>query len=263
MLDVVVCTKDRPQNLSKCISMIRNLIPYGKVFVFEGSTEPNWKILNELKERFDIEVVLVPFLKFGAVRNLIMETCKSDYVAMVDDDIRLKPDWFKVLMREFNDPSVVAVSSKLIFENKLISKLSWSNKRTSGGSGGAAIYDRNAVLELGNFDANVHRGEDMELELRIHAAGKQWLKTHKTWAYHPTTDREFLDRPKANVVGWDFIMQNSEHRTRFMAKRFASTFVMPVYYFWKTFDPRCAGVWFIYKMKSLLYYLSGRYLSWS
>lgn len=33
--------------------------------------------------------------------------------------------------------------------------------------------------------------------------------------------------------------------------------------FWRTLDVRCAGVWFIYKMKSLLYYLSGRYLDWS
>jgi glycosyltransferase involved in cell wall biosynthesis len=263
MIDVVVCTKDRPENLLKCISMIHNLIPYGKIFVFEGSLKPNQKSLNDLKDRFGIQVVLVPFLKFGAVRNLVMKTCTADYVAMVDDDIRLKPDWFEVLMREFSDSRVVAVSSKLIFEDALISKLSWSNKRTSGGSGGAAIYDRKAVLELGNFDENVHRGEDMELELRIHAAGKRWLKTHKTWAYHPTTVREFLDRPKANVVGWDFIMRNSEHRTKFMAKRFASTFVMPVYYLWKTFDPRCAGIWFIYKMKSMLYYLSGRYLGWS
>lgn len=263
MVDVVVCTKDRLDQLLGCIPMIRKLIPYAKIFVFEGSLNPNWRVLDALKDKYDVEIVSVPHLTFGAVRNLVMKTCRSDYVAMVDDDIRLKPDWFEVLMQEFSDSKVVAVSSKLIFENALISKLSWSNKRTSGGSGGAAIYDRKAILEIGNFNEKIHRGEDMELELRIQAAGKLWLKSHKTWAYHPTTVKEFLDRPKANVIGWDFIMRNSTHRTKFMVKRFASTFIMPVYYFWKTFDPRCAAVWFIYKMKSLLYYLSGMYRNWS
>jgi len=263
MVDVVVCTKDRPDRLLECIPMIHKLIPYAKIFVFEGSLNPNRNVIDILNTQFNIEVVLVPHLTFGAVRNLVMKTCSSDYVAMVDDDIRLKPDWFEVLMQEFSDSEVVAVSSKLIFENALVSKLSWSNKRSSGGSGGAAIYDREAILELGNFNEKIHRGEDMELELRIEAAGKLWLKSHKTWAYHPTTIKEFLDRPKANVIGWDFIMQNSTHRTKFMVKRFASTFIMPVYYFWKTLDPRCAGIWFIYKIKSLVYYLSGRYLNWS
>jgi len=63
MLDVVVCTKDRPHNLLKCISMIRNLIPYGKIFVFEGSLKPNWKVLNYLKDRFGIQIVKHRFPK--------------------------------------------------------------------------------------------------------------------------------------------------------------------------------------------------------
>ena len=263
MIDVVVCTKDRSHLLIDCVSMIDRLISHDNIYVFEGSLKPNWKILDLLKDKFGVKVVLVPYLKFGAVRNLIMTTCKNDFVAMVDDDITLSEDWFFTLMNEFMDERVVAVSSKLIFEDPIISKLSWANKRISGGSGGAAIYDRKAVLAIGNFNKKIHRGEDMELELRIQARGKRWVKSQKTCAYHPTTVKEFLDRPKADVCGWDFIMRNSKYRVRFMAKRFASTFIMPVYYFWRTLDIRCAGIWFIYKMKGLLYYLSGRYLDWS
>lgn len=263
MIDVVVCTKDRSHLLNDCINMIDKLIPYYNLYIFEGSATPNWKILDLLKDKFNIEIIFVPYLKFGAVRNLIMTTCKNDFVTMIDDDIRLEKDWFYILMEEFMDERVVAVSSKLIFEDPIISKLSWANKRISGGSGGAAIYDRKAILEIGNFSKDIHRGEDMELELRIQAVGKKWLKSQKTCAYHPITIKEFLDRPKANVVGWDFIMRNSKHRFRFMAKRFASTFVMPIYYFWRTLDIRCAGVWFVYKMKSLLYYLSKKYLEHS
>lgn len=262
-VSVVVVTKDRPQNLLNCISMLAKLIPSDNIYVFEGSLNPNWRILDRLKDGFGVKVVWVPHLKLGAVRNLVMRMCESDFVAMVDDDIRLEKDWFTVLMREFADPKVVAVSGKLIWGDGVIAKLCWANKRTSGGSGGAAIYDREAILKLGNFNVNIHRGEDAELELRIWDAGKKWVKNHRTRGYHPGTLKEFLDRPKANVCGWDFIMKNSTCRVKFMAKRFASTFVMPVYYFWGTLDPRCAGIWFVYKMKALLYYLSGRYLVWS
>lgn len=262
-LDVVICTKDRSHLLMDCANMINQLISYNNFYIFEGSLKPNLRILDSLKDKFNAKIVLVPHLKFGAVRNLIMTTCESDFVAMIDDDIRLEKDWENILIEEFVDKNVVAVSSKLIFEDQIISKLSWANKRISGGSGGAAIYDRKAILRLGNFNKNIHRGEDMELELRIQVAGFKWRKSQKTCAYHPTTVIEFLDRAKSNLAGWDFIMKNSKHRTRFMAKRFVSTFVMPIYYFWMTLDLRCAGIWFIYKMNSLLYYLSGRYKKWS
>jgi len=239
--------------------MISKLVPSKKIYVFEGSLKPNNSVLKKLTERFNVEVVKVPYLKFGAVRNLIMKRCTSRYVAMIDDDIFLEHDWFKTLMQEFDGSNVVAVSSKLIYGDGLIATLCEANKRTSGGSGGAAIYDREAILEIGNFNMNIHRGEDMELELRIHNAGKRWVKSQKTRAHHPVTLKQFLDRPKANVCGWNFIMQYSKLKWKFMGKRFASTFIMPIYYLWKTFDPRIATIWFTYKLKCLLYYLSRRY----
>ena len=163
-------------------------------------------------------------------------------------------------MKYFRDDSVVAVCGKLVYEHALIGKLSHANTRNSGGSGGASIYDRQKVLDVGNFDPNIHRGEDMELELRIIANNQKWVKSTKTEAFHPMDVKTFLSRAKSNVVGWDFIMKNSSHKTAFITKRFGSTFVMPVYYFWKTFDLRCAGLWAIYKWQSLIYWLSGKYV---
>ena len=259
-VDVVVCTKDRPENLISCVEMIAKLIPYDTLYVLEGSLKPNYIVLDYLVSNFGVKMVYVPYLKFGAVRNLVMRICKTDYVAMIDDDITLAFDWYDKLMEEFKDDSVMAAGSRLILDHPLISKLSLANTRVSGGSGGASIYDVKKVLSVGNFDKNIHRGEDMELELRIVASGQKWVKSNKTFALHPITVREFLSRAKANVVGWDFIMRESRHKTVFMIKRFGSTLVMPTYYFWKTFDLRCAGLWAIYKWQSLLYWLSGRYV---
>lgn len=258
-LDLVVCSKDRPENLAVCVPRFSKQVKHNTFYVFEGSLNPDKTLLNSLERDFGIKVVYVPRLKFGAVRALIMEHCSADYVAMVDDDIFLSKNWLDGLLSEFGKADVVAVSSKLIYGDGLIRKLSLANLQTSGGSGGAALYDRKAVLALGNFDKRIHRGEDMELELRINEKGKRWFKSQKVFAFHPVSWKDYLNRPKANVCGWNFIMQYSKSKWKFMTIRFASVFVMPVYYFWKTFDLRIAGCYLIYKAKALFYFLSRRY----
>jgi len=260
-IDVVICTKNRSHLLEGCISRLSKLIPYNQLYIYEGSEHPNWKVLDKISDEYPTKTVIVPStMKFGAVRNLAIKTSNADYVAMIDDDIILANKWFTELMKAFTDDKVVAVCCSLLFQHPIIGKLSIANTRTSGGSGGASIYDRQKVLDVGNFNENIHRGEDMELELRIVASGQKWVRNTKTYAFHPITMKEFLSRAKANVVGWDFIMRESKHRTVFIVKRFGSTLVMPIYYFWKTFDLRCAGLWGIYKLQGLLYWLSGRYV---
>lgn len=263
MIDAVVCSKDRPHNLWDALEQINRLVPCDNILVYEGSINPPLDFHRDLARDFGAKFVYVPRLVFGAVRAKIMEESEADYVAMIDDDIVLSDNWVVTLMREFNDSGVVAVSCKLVYSHPLLKKMFLANSRISGGSGGAAIYDREAILRLGNFNKRIHRGEDMELELRIWAAGKKWVKCNGTYAFHPITLRQFLERPKGNVVGWDFIMKHNNHRLSFIAKRFGSALVMPVYYLWKTLDPRCAFLWAVYKLEALLYYLSGKYLDYS
>lgn len=260
-VDIVVCTKDRPDKLVGCTPRFKHQIPHESFTVYEGSTHPSKPVIELLEQKENVHFEYVPHELFGAVRKAALERSTADYVAMVDDDIYLSKDWFNGLMAEFSDADVVAVSSKLVFTgDPIVQKLSYANRRTSGGSGGAAIYNRKAVLDLGNFSGGIHRGEDMELELRINAAGKKWKKSQSVYALHPVGNiKEFLGRPGANVVGWNYIMMYSRYKWLFMAKRFASTFVMPIYYLWQTGDLRASGVWFIFKLKAMFAFLSGRY----
>ena len=242
-------------------------MPSATIRIYEGSPYPYHVLLESLKKKYHVRVVFVPpTMKFGMVRKVAMEDCISKYVAMIDDDVILAPNWFTVLMAALQKPDVVAANSQVVYTSPsgLLQKLTENKKRFSGGSGGASIYKRKEILALGNFCPSIHRGEDMELKLRIQAAGKKWVTCQQTKVYHPEPNvLVFLDRPKGNVIGWDYIMKNSKHRFRFMAERFGSTLVMPVYYLWTTGDLRCAGIWAIYKWKSLLYWLSKEYLKWS
>ena len=244
------------------------LLPEAKIYFYEASEEPNYDVLHKAAHQFHTYTVFVsPTAKFGSVRARVMKERSADFIAMIDDDVILSRDWFEVLLEELENPDVVAAGSLVTYldDKGILRKLSdKAALRFSGGSGGASIYKRKEILALGNFNEKIHRGEDMELKLRVDAAGKKWITCRKTQCFHPMKNvLQFLEKPKANVIGWDFVMQHSGHKFRFMAERFGSTLVMPIYYLFSTKDARCAAVWAVYKWKSLLYYLSKRYLNWS
>jgi hypothetical protein len=114
-------------------------------------------------------------------------------------------------------------------------------------------------MKNGGFNSRLHIGEDLELELRMRKMNKKWLRVQDAKAYHPLSVPEYLRRPKENVCGWNLLMGYSQRKYRFLMKRFVSIWTMPIYYFFKTFDLRVFGCYFVYKLMSMLYYLSGKY----
>lgn len=264
-LDVVICTKDRPEQLKRSVAMCNQLLPYRRLYVYDGTVNKDEELLQYLTDKYGVYVVDVKGLTFGAVRNLAMKATDADYVAMIDDDITLTWSWLSGVMKKFEDPKVAASQGRLIYGsgNNLIRKLSENARRDDGGSGGASIYDRKKILEVGNFNKNVHRGEDLELKLRLQAKGYKWAKNVEVRAYHPVTSyRAWLDRPRADAVGYEFIMRNTGHRTRFMFERFGSFLVMPIYYLWTTRDPRCSALWLAYRFLGIYHYLRGNFAKW-
>lgn len=255
-VDLAICTKDRDNIIADCISRYKNKIDCSNIIVVNSTANPDKELLTQIE---GVTWVFTPDAKLGYARNVALKHCKSDYVVMLDDDLLVSDEWQRQLLPAFEDNDVVAVSSKVIYGEGFIAQLFLSGLRERGGSGGCAIYNREAIVGLGGFNDNIHRGEDIELELRVERAGKKWPRRQDVLAFHPVTLKEFLGRPKANVCGWNFIMRYSRSKLRFIARRFASIWVMPVYYFWRTLDLRVLGCYFIYKLLSMLYWLSGRY----
>jgi len=259
-IDVVICSKDRPELLKKCSKQIFHLVPYSNFFVYEGSTKKDEAILEAIAQEYKAKIVDVKGLPFGLVRHMAILNSDADYVAMIDDDVILTHDWFFKVMSMFKNKSVAASQGRLIYgSNNIITKISENALRDDGGSGGASIYDRKKILEIGNFNKKIHRGEDMELKLRMNKQGYQWAKNVDALSFHPVDSvKSFINRPKGDVIGWSFIMKNSNNRTRFMIERFASCLIMPIYYMWKTLDPRCGAIWAIFRWKGLILFLANK-----
>lgn len=253
-IDFVICSKDRTDKLLVQIPAL-NKLPHNELWIYEGSLKPDLDRLRKLKEKYGVRIILVPYLKFGNVRAKVMEYSTADFVAMVDDDVKLCPNWLELLMSEFKDKDVAAASSKIIYDWKFLKKMCFKNIRGTGESGGAAIYKRDAILALGNFNKKIHVGEDMELKLRVNKLGRKWVRSRHAYALHPITLKEYLNRPKGYAIGWKFIMSYNQRKWRFLLTRFGAIFVMPFYYFLQTGDLRVLGVYFLYKLNAMISFL--------
>lgn len=264
-LDVVICTKNRPNQLIEATQRAHDNIKPKKLFIYDGSDKQNTITQFLIKEHLHAQIFDVRGLTFGEIRNLAIKNSNADYVAQIDDDIIYSKNWIKQILEGFKEKNVVAVNGRLILGNRgtVIHKISVNAMRDSGGSGGACVYDRKKIIELGNFDKHLHRGEDMELKLRIESKGYKWRTQTNAVAYHPINSLpEFFKRAKMDAVAWEYILNHSKHRTRFFVERFMSLLVMPIYYFYRTLDVRAWGLWFFFRANGIFSYLTKSYEEW-
>jgi len=256
-VDVIICSKDRSNIICNTIEHIKKLIPYNNIIIVDSSEKP-YSVLNGL----GVKLVHTPNANLGFARQQGLLNAETEVVMIVDDDLILEEDWFELMIPILKqDEKTLAVSCKIIFghgTNEVIEKIHRAGKRREGACGGANLMKRNEVLKLGGFNTNIHRGEDMELELRINQHGFKWMKQQEAIAYHPCTYPQFLKRAQQDGWGWIMVWYHSSsgNRLRFIARRLVSTFLMPFYYTFLTRDFRVLAYYSTYKIKSLFTFIT-------
>lgn len=255
-VDVVICTKDRPKRLCAAVAQARQLIPCNQIIVVDSSVRPPKKLLDSL----NVNYMFTPNAKLGFARQQGLRRASTEYVVFLDDDIKLEPDWFPKMFTTLttSKSNVLAVSSKVIFgyrTDKILEKLCTRANRGEGGSIGICLLKRAPILALGGFNLAVHRGEDLELHLRLKRDGFKWIREAKAVAYHPCTLKQYLKRARNNGFGYVLLWQTLHYRFRFITERFASTLLMPIYYGILTLDLRVLAYYFTGKIITLLTFL--------
>jgi GT2 family glycosyltransferase len=130
-----------------------------------------------LKEHFpSVRVVAFPTnLGFGGGSNAGFREARNDVVVLLNNDMRVEPDFLEPLLDGFSDPRVFAVTAQIFFsdpekrrEETGLSHGLWLNGRlhlrhvideqvdrlfpTFYAGGGSTAYDRRKFLDLGGFD---------------------------------------------------------------------------------------------------------------
>ncbi|MDI3308397.1 MAG: glycosyltransferase [Acetobacteraceae bacterium] len=203
-LSVIICTRDRPVHLARCLDSLEPGQPWiGEIIVVDNGSRPEAVralVANHPKARYVAE----PRPGLSIARNTGIRQARHEILAFTDDDVQVHPDWAARILAGFSTPETMCVTG-LVLPTELETEAQVVFERELGGFGqglqrmcfdaaffarmlrygvpvwrigaGANMAIRRSALErVGAFDERLGAGaagcsEDSELWYRLLAAG--------------------------------------------------------------------------------------------
>jgi glycosyltransferase involved in cell wall biosynthesis len=215
-LSVVVCTRDRPHYLRRCLLSLTSAFPApDEIIVVDNapSTDETRKLVMQNPK---IRYVLEPRPGLDRARNRGAVTAAGDIVAFIDDDATVHRAWAAAIRAGFRDDEVKAVAglvlpaaldtkAQLLFEQHwgfgrgyralrydaaYFERLKWRGVPAwYVGAGTNMAFRREVFDEVGLFDELLDVGAagcsgDSEMWYRLLAAGMVCLYSPRAVAFH-------------------------------------------------------------------------------
>lgn len=215
---VAICTRDRPEDLRRCLEAIVRLPDDGQeVLVVDNcpSTDATHRLVQSYQR---VRYVHENRPGLDVARNRALREAHHEIVAFIDDDAVPDPGWLRALMRNFCDPLVLCVTGltmpleleteaqewfehystfnrgfkRTIFERGNINPLAPGRV----GAGANMALRRSVIERVGPFDESLdagtptHSGGDTDMFLQILSAGYRivydpaalnWHRHRRTW----------------------------------------------------------------------------------
>jgi GT2 family glycosyltransferase len=203
-ISVVICTRNRPDDLTRCLQSLQLLNPRPlEILVVDNA--PEGSATRDVVARFDgFRYVAEPRPGLSLARNAGVRAARGSVVAFTDDDVRVTPNWVAAMDHVFRDPGISVVTglvlpaelesdSQIIFElgtggfgqgyqRRLFDTRFFGRRRRYGAAvwqigAGASMAIRKSLFErVGYFDERLGAGaagcsEDSEFWYRVLAAG--------------------------------------------------------------------------------------------
>jgi glycosyltransferase involved in cell wall biosynthesis len=108
---VVVCTRDRPDELDRCLASLGTLDLAPMEVIVVDSGPARWPAQSVAQSR-GARYVLERRRGLGRARNVGARIASGDVVAYLDDDSIAEPGWLRALAVEFEDPAVAVVTGR-------------------------------------------------------------------------------------------------------------------------------------------------------
>jgi len=181
---VVVCTRDRAQQLQGCIAHLKSLeYPSFEILICDNSASPT--ATQAVCEKMDVDYVREPVAGLSRARNTVLKAARTRWVAFTDDDCRPEKNWLKELVRPLQDgncggvcglvlPAQLENSAEITFEiygglgrgyaTKIYDRGWMDCSRTKPpqtwriGAGANMLLDRDLVMQRGGYDEDMGPG---------------------------------------------------------------------------------------------------------
>jgi GT2 family glycosyltransferase len=203
-LGVIVCTRDRPEALARCLdALAASQRPADDIVVVDNA--PSTSATRDLvAARPDVRYLLAPEPGLSRARNAGLRACHTDLVAFTDDDVLVHPGWTRRIGGAF-EQGVAAVTG-LVLPASLDTEAEWMFETAFGGfsqgyrpfdttrrfldatrgmgspvwrlgAGANMAFRRADLMDVGGFDERLGAGaagcsEDSEAWYRLLARGR-------------------------------------------------------------------------------------------
>jgi GT2 family glycosyltransferase len=209
-VEVIICFRDRPELLERCVGSLRSVSSYERLelaLVDNGSTETTTRaLLDRLAATSHTRVLSDPRpFNFSALNNLAARSSEADVLVFLNNDTEIiQPDWLTALLEEAVRPEVGAVAPLLLYGDGRVQHAGAAIGlhgyaghpfaglpperetpfgRATGGTrnwlavtAACMMVERKKFLAVGGFDESFAvAGNDVDLGLRLTAAGHRSL----------------------------------------------------------------------------------------
>jgi GT2 family glycosyltransferase len=219
---VVVPVLNSKDHLRGCLDSIRAAMEhYGNaelIVLDNGSDDGSYEILCNEYARW-ARVEQIRGVTVSALRNRGAELSRGEFIAFIDSDCLIGPDYFEQalpVLREVAD----ATGSEYALEDPChwIQKV-WYSLHVPANDGvvnyvvsGNLVIKRRAFVAVGGFDEKMVSCEDNDLGLRLNQAGFRVYQAHAIRALHPggeKTLRVFFRKTAWRSMGMFQMMKHS------------------------------------------------------
>jgi glycosyltransferase involved in cell wall biosynthesis len=215
---VAVCTRDRPDDVHRCLTALQQLPDDGQELLVIDNC-PSSDATQQVVERFaGVRYVREERPGLNVARNRALREAKHDIVAFTDDDAAPDPAWLRSLLQNFDDSMVLCVTGLVMpleleteaqewferyssfskgFKRQIFESTKQNPLATGRVGAGASMALRKQVLQwVGPFDEHLDAGTptcsggDHELFARILMQGYRivydpaalsWHRHRRTW----------------------------------------------------------------------------------
>lgn len=214
-VSVVICSRDRPDELARCLaSFSYQTVSPRQIIVVDNASKGT--LTREAAEAAGVVYVREDRPGLDIARNSGARAASSDIVAFTDDDVVLHPRWLESLVLAFDAPEIMAVTglvlpAELASEAQLHFETYWSFGKgyvrkdfdkalfascRDGpfpaweiGAGASMAFRRQIFVEIGGFDERLDVGQagcsgDSEFWYRILSHGHTCRYEPSAVAFH-------------------------------------------------------------------------------
>lgn len=216
-ISVVVCTRERPEALERCLRSLDDLsVRPDEIIVVDNAPRTD-ATLQLVRSRPNITYVLEARPGLSKARNAGLQHASGEIIAFTDDDVEVHPDWLMRLQQGFSDPDVMAVTGLVLtaeietpaqlefhrggggfgwgFRAITFDETFFQQTKARGvpvwhiGAGSNMAFRRRVFSRIGTFDERLGAGasgcsEDSEMWYRVLAHGLRCRYEPTSVVYH-------------------------------------------------------------------------------